>query len=280
MNNPKPATLLYGTVPRIGTIEDVEKSMSSVLAFSDRTASLSSDGPNRSGNQLLAALSAEDYALLAPHLTPVSFAVGDVIIRAGDPIDSLCFLEGGIAGVLDSLDGDRCYAVGLLGSEGVIGWPLLMGDDRSPYDVTMRAESGAALRIPAAALMAAVEASATLRLALLRFVHVFMLQMGRTIVSSLAHSIERRMARWILLYHDRVAGDDICMTHEEFRLMLGVRRSSVTDALHRLEEAQAIRALRARVVVLDRTRLEALAGDTYGRPERDYARLLGASRAA
>lgn len=255
--------------------------MSPVLAFSDRMAAISDhDARPRPGNRLLSGLSAADLALIAPHLTPVSFAVGEVITHAGDPIESFCFLEGGIAGVLDALDEDRRYAVGLVGAEGVIGWPLLMGDDRSPYDVAMRAECGTALRIPAAQLLAAAEASATLRLALLRFVHVFMLQMGRTIVSSLAHSIERRMARWILLYHDRVAADDICMTHEEFRLMLGVRRSSVTDALHRLEEARAIRALRGRVVVQDRARLEAFAGDTYGRPERDYARLLGADRAA
>ncbi|TXC70471.1 Crp/Fnr family transcriptional regulator [Sphingomonas ginsenosidivorax] len=227
------------------------------------------------GNRLLASLAPQDFALLAPHLEPVSFAVGDVITRAGDPIDSLCFFEQGIAGILDSLEDDRRYAVGLVGAEGFIGWPLVMGEDRSPYDVTMRAEHGQALRISARALMDAVDRSPAIRLALLRFAHVFMRQMGRTIVSSLAHSIERRMARWILLYHDRVQADEICMTHEEFRLMLGVRRSSVTDALHRLEEDQAIRAVRARVLVQDRDKLMALAGDTYGQPEQDYARLLG-----
>ena len=227
-----------------------------------------------SGNRLLRGLSDEDLRLLKPHFEPVSFAVGDFITRAGDPIDSICFLEQGIAGVLDTLEDDRRYAVGLIGAEGFIGWPLLMGDDRSPYDVTMRAERGTALRISADRVMAAVDASATLRRALLRFVHVFMLQMGRTIVSSLAHPIERRMARWILLYHDRVQADDICMTHEEFRLMLGVRRNSITDALHRLEGEQAIRALRARVVVHNRAKLMLLAGDTYGRPEQEYQRLL------
>ncbi len=230
--------------------------------------------PCAAGNTLLASLSAGDQALLAPHLKPVSFAVGDFITRAGEPIESLCFLEQGIAGVLDSLEDDRRYAVGLVGAEGFLGWPLLMGDDRSPYDVTMRAEHGQALRIAAPTLLDAIDVSATLRLALLRFTHVFMLQMGRTIVSSLAHPIELRMARWILLYHDRVQADEINMTHEEFRLMLGVRRSSVTDALHRLEEEHAIRALRARIVVHDRARLMQLAGDTYGRPEQDYRRLI------
>jgi CRP-like cAMP-binding protein len=226
-------------------------------------------------NRLLASLSSQDLALLRPHLQPVTFAVGDFIARAGAQIDSICFLEQGIAGVLDSLDDDRRYAVALVGAEGFIGWPLLMGSDRSPYDVTMRAERGRALRVPAEALLAAADQSATLRLALLRFVHVLMLQMGRTIVSSLAHAVDRRMARWILLYHDRVQKDEICMTHEEFRLMLGVRRSSVTEALHRLEGEQAIRSVRARVLVHDRAKLMILAGDTYGQPEEEYARLLG-----
>jgi len=229
-------------------------------------------------NLLLRSLSTQDFALLAPHLTRVPFSIGDPLSHAGDAIDSLCFPEEGIAGVLDALDGDHRYAVGLIGAEGFVGWPLLLGNSRSPYDVVMRAERGEALRIAAEHFVAAAEQSVTLRLSLLRFVNVFMIQMGRTIVSSLAHSIERRMARWILLYHDRVRDDDICMTHEEFSLMLGVRRSSVTDALHRLEEERAIRAGRGRITVRDRAKLMLLAADTYGHAEAEYRRLLGDDR--
>ncbi len=84
-------------------------------------------------------------------------------------------------------------------------------------------------------------------------------------MSSLAHSIERRMARWILLYHDRVREDDICMTHEEFRLMLGVRRSSVTDALSQVGGGPGKSdRCGVRVIVRDRDRLLTLAEDTYG----------------
>jgi CRP-like cAMP-binding protein len=254
------------TITRIGSMRD------------DAPRAREDGAPGRSGNLLLASLSPTDFALLAPHIATATFENGDFITRAGDPIDSLCFFERGIAGVLDALDDDRRYAVGLVGAEGFVGWPLLLGAARSPYDVTMRAEDGHALRIPADAMLAAIDASPTLRTALLRFVHVFTLQMGRTIVSSLAHSIERRMARWILLYHDRTQSDEICMTHEEFRLMLGVRRSSVTDALHRLEEEQAIKGLRARVIVRNRDKLLQLAGDTYGRPEEEYRRLFPAVR--
>ncbi len=230
---------------------------------------------SRPRNRLLASLLPTDLALLTPHLEPTRFNIGDAIVRAGDRIETVCFLESGIGGVLDALEGDRRYAVGLIGSEGFIGWPLLLGDDRSPYDVVMRAEDGSALRLPADRLLAAVDASPTLGAACRRFAQAFMTQMGRTIVSALAHSIEQRMARWILMYHDRVRGDDIWMTHEEFRLMMGVRRSSITDALHRLEEERAIRSLRGQVIVRDRARLTALAGDTYGFAEQEYRRLAG-----
>ena len=226
------------------------------------------------GNALLCVLSEADRAALVPHLEMVPFRNGDMIARAGDPADSICFPLTGIAAVLDSLEGDRRYAVALVGNEGFIGWPLLLGDGRWPHDVVMRAEHGLALRLSAEALQGTLAEHPEIRTVLLRFVGVLMTQMSRTIVSSLAHSIERRMARWILLYHDRVCEDDICMTHEEFRLMLGVRRSSVTDALHKLEQDEAIRSLRGRVIVRDRERLLRLAGDTYGFAEAEYRRLL------
>lgn len=225
-------------------------------------------------NELLRALGPDRCAALAPFLEPIAFRNGDMIACAGDPAESICFPLTGIAVVLDSLEEDRRYAIALIGNEGFIGWPLLLGDDRWPHDVVMRAEHGVAMRLKAPALRAAMEQDPTIGSVLLRFTSVLITQMARTIVSSLAHSIERRMARWILLYHDRVREDEICMTHEEFRLMLGVRRSSVTDALHRLEEEQAIRSVRGRVLVRDRIRLLRLAGGTYGFAEEEYKRLL------
>lgn len=244
---------------------------------------LKSDGagpPRTSGreeNALLRLLSEADRAVLVPRLELVPFRNGDMIARAGDPADSICFPLTGIAAVLDALEGDRRYAVALVGNEGFIGWPLLLGNVRWPHDVVMRAEHGVAMKLSAAALHETMAERPAIRTVLLRFVGVLMTQMARTIVSSLAHSIERRMARWILLYHDRVREDEICMTHEEFRLMLGVRRSSVTDALHKLEEEHAIRSIRGRVIVRDRERLLNLAGDTYGFAETEYRRLLMAT---
>ena len=226
------------------------------------------------GNRLLAALTAPDLALLQPALERISLVVGDTLLSVGEPIEHIYFLEGGIAAVLEVIDGERQHAVGLLGTDGYVGWPILLGDDRSPHDVVLRAEPGTALRISVAQLRRAVEQSDTLRAALLRFIQVFLIQMGRTVVSALSHPVERRLARWILLYHDRVRGDEISMTHEEFRLMLAVRRSSITDALHRLEDTRAIRSVRGRVIVRDREKLLEMAAMTYGPPEEAYQRLV------
>lgn len=231
-------------------------------------------GQHEIGNGLLRALSPADFAILQPHLARVRFAVGDEVAAAGEPIATVRFPEAGIAGILDHAEGDRRLAIGLVGREGMLGWPALLGEECWPHAVAMRAEPGTAIEITATTLAAAAAHSATLRLVLLRFVHVFALQVGQTVCSALIHPVDRRMARWILLYHDRVVGDEICLTHEEFRLMLGVRRSSVTDALHRLEAERAVRGLRGRVIVRDRALLLALAGETYGKPEEAYRRLI------
>lgn len=229
---------------------------------------------SQTNNFLLQNLSAQDFALLQPHLEPVRIGVGEVIARTGDPIESISFFEGAVAGILDSLDEEHRFAIGLVGQEGFVGWPLLLGSRLWPHDVVMRAEEAEAWRLPAPALLQAVSTSASLQATLLRFTNVFMIQMSRTIVSSLAHTVERRMARWILLYHDRVQTDEIAMTHEEFRLMLGVRRSSVTDALRHLMDERAVLTTRGKIIVLDRSKLVELSGATYGSAESEYRRLI------
>lgn len=245
-----------------------------VVPYRDaRRASRTLDQPDI-GNRLLRGLDPADFALLRPHMERVPLAIDSTLATFGAPIETVCFQEGAIAGFLDVLDDGRRLAVGLVGSEGFIGWPLLMGSDRWQHEVAVRSENSSAIRIPAAALTQAVDASPRLRDVLLRFTNTFMIQMSRTIVSNLIHRVDRRAARWLLLYHDRIAGDEIVLTHAELGIMLGVRRASVTGALHMLEGAQVIRSLRGRVVVADRAGLEAIAGESYGFAEAEYRRLI------
>ncbi len=226
------------------------------------------------GNRLLQLLAPEDFRLLAPGLQQVPLEPGAVLARAGDPIEDLCFPEAGVIGFVDVLDSGQRLAVALTGKEGFVGWPLLLGNDRWPHEAVVRAERGTALRIAAADLRDAMAASERIRTVLLRYTSSLTAQMTRTIVSNLIHPVERRTARWFLLYHDRVSGDEIVITHEELGVMLGVRRESITQALHLLEGEGALKGFRGRLMVRDRQVLERFAGETYGFAEAEYARLV------
>lgn len=227
-----------------------------------------------SGNWLLRRMSAADFALLRPLLRRTVVRNGDRLGTTGELIDSVCFPEAGLAGFLDVQPGGN-LAIGLLGREGFVGWPLLMANDRWGHDVVARGRDATALRIDAAPLEAALNASASLRCLLLRYASTFVTQLSQTIVSNLAHPVEKRLARWLLLYHDRLDSDELDITHDELGAMLNVRRASITSALHDLEGSGWIRGFRGRIVVRDRFALESLTADTYGFAEREYARLIG-----
>jgi len=109
---------------------------------------------------------------------------------------------------------------------------------------------------------------------LLRFVQAFTVQVAQTALSNGSYTLEERLARWLLMCHDRVDGDVLSTTHEFLSIMLGVRRPGVTEALHILEGAHVIRAERGLVTVLDRAKLEQVAGESYGVAEAEYARLM------
>jgi CRP-like cAMP-binding protein len=228
-----------------------------------------------SRNALLAALPAEEFELLRPFLKRVSHRSGDVLAQARAPIDPICFPEGGVAAFLAIAAGGQRAAAGLVGYEGVIGVASLLGQTHWSHEVVLRGEDSSAVVIGTDRLLDACRQSPVLNGLLLRFAGILMLQFARTGTANLVSQLERRMARWILLYHDRLEGDEFAMTHEEIGIMLGVRRASATDILHILEGEQAIRNARGRIAVRDRARLEAIAGDTYGEVEAQYRAVIG-----
>ena len=237
---------------------------------------LGMEGPSQrdAGNLLLQRLSPADYALLQPDLRRVTIRSGDRLGERGASIARVCFPESGIAGFLDVLSDGRRVAIGLLGREGFAGWPALLGDEVWPHEVVARGPDATALAIDAADLQVALDASDTLRRLLLRYASSFVTQMAGTLTSNLIQTVEERTARWLLMYHDRIDGDELAITHDELGAMLGVRRSSITDAMHQLEGCGSIRAGRGRLLIRDRAALVALAGDTYGRAEDEYERLV------
>jgi CRP-like cAMP-binding protein len=225
-------------------------------------------------NRLLLALSVQDFSRLEPQLERVPLPVGMRLVEPNTPIEHVYFLEEGIASVVATTPQGRRIEAGIVGREGLSGIPILLGADRTPQECFIQT-AGEGLRIGADDLRRAMASSASLHQHLLRFVQAFMIQIGQTALANGCHTLEQRLARWLLMCHDRVDGDEVFTTHEFLSLMLGVRRAGVTDALKILEERGLISTKRGQVTVLDRAKLEAVAGDSYGVPEAEYARLIG-----
>jgi CRP-like cAMP-binding protein len=187
-----------------------------------------------SQNKLLQALSAEDFALLQPHLSRVRLAVRDVLEARDQPIEQVFFLESAIGSNVASVDHDGEIEVGLFGREGMSGIPVVLGEDRWFQQCFIQV-AGEGLRIGSDDLRQATRMSASLQQLLLRYVQAMMIQTANTAYANGHGKVEARLARWLLMVHDRIEGDEVPLTHEFLALMLGVRRPGVTDALHVLE---------------------------------------------
>lgn len=201
----------------------------------------------------------------------------DILIAANKPITHVHFLESGIASEVAATPEGRRIEVCITGREGMIGVPLLLDVDRTPHETFVQIE-GDTLRIEAAIFRRLIEDRQSLRRILAHYAYVAHLQTAGTALSNGSHALEERLARWLLMCHDRVDGDEFPVTHEFLSTMLGVRRPGVTTAIHSLEGAGMIKARRSYVQVLDRTKLKAAAGDSYGVPETEYRRLIRSGR--
>jgi CRP-like cAMP-binding protein len=229
------------------------------------------------GNRLLASLPASDYRLLEPFLFSEPLSRGATLIEPNAPILHGWFPTGGLMSVIAASGQSEGIEVGLSGREGMIGIPLLLDCDATPHRVFVQV-SGSALRITSKDLKRVLAQSPVLHRRLLRFVQVFNTQATYTSLSNTIHTVEERLARWLLMSHDRHDGDEIPRTHEFLALMLGVRRPSVTIALHSLEGLGFIRSTRGLVTIRRRSDLQEFAGAAYGTPEIEYERLIGPMR--
>jgi CRP-like cAMP-binding protein len=227
-------------------------------------------------NRLLSALSADDYALLAPHLEAVPLEKGQLLIEKNVPFEHVHFPERGLGSVMSSAPNTQRVETSLFGREGMSGISLVLGSAQTPQTSIVQVE-GDGYRIATTALEEVIGRSRSLHRLLLRYVQATVAQTSSTALSNVIQSIEERLARWLLMTHDRMDSDELPLTHEFLSIMLGVRRPSVTTALHVLEGDHLISARRGLVTVLDRGGLIELADGVYGEPEAEYHRLLGPS---
>jgi CRP-like cAMP-binding protein len=223
-------------------------------------------------NKLLNILSPSDLALLQPHLEPVELPQRRYFEKPNKPIEEVCFPHTAVASVV-AAQGDLQVEIGLIGCEGMTGTPLVLGTDR-PAHATFIQIAGQGLRMPASDLRAAMDHSTTMRATFMKYVQVLVVQTAHTAIANSVGKLHERLARWLLMAHDRVETDKLVLTHEFLSIMLAVRRAGVTEAVGKLEEKQLIACSRGVVTVLNRKGLEKTAGTFYGTPEREYRRLV------
>jgi CRP-like cAMP-binding protein len=227
-------------------------------------------------NRLIKAMPALCFAAFADQLEPVDLPLGHVLVEPDLPTRTVFFLEGGLGSIVATAsDGER-IEVGHIGYEGMSGAHLLLKTRRTPNKTFMQA-AGSGFALPVNVLEQVLRQHQTASDLLLRYVQSCELQLAHSALANARYEMPQRLARWLLMCHDRLRDRDLPLTHEFLSLMLGVRRSGVTDQIHVIEGLGIIKATRGNIRMLDRARLEELAGGSYGIPEREYERLIAGS---
>lgn len=217
--------------------------------------------PGAYRNHLLSRLSPEVLQQLAPQ--PVDLPVNLVLYEPNHEIEYAYFPEEGAVSVIAMMEDGNSIEVGTIGREGMACSALLLEIQSVPYRYFIQV-AGHGHRVGATTLTAAAEASKPLRHVVLRFEALFRAQTMQGMACNGLHNIEQRCCRWILMTRDRVDSDEIKLTHEFLALMLGVRRSSVSEVLAPLQEQGLIQSNRGTITILNRQGLEARACECYG----------------
>ena len=216
-------------------------------------------------NRLLRLLTAEDWALVSPHLEPVTLKERHVLEVPRKPITHVYFLKTGIASVVAVNAEDHRIEVGVIGK---------VGDTLAQHSTYMQI-AGEGLRMAQGPFVEAIAKSITMQKVMLKSAQAFMIQTAHTALANGRAKLDERLARWLLMAHDRLDSDAVPLTHEFLAVMLGVRRAGVTVAIHAFERRGLIATRRGQLTVIDRAGIEKVAGSFYGSPETELKRLLG-----
>jgi CRP-like cAMP-binding protein len=219
-----------------------------------------------SSNRILSRLSRKDFALLEPHLEAVDLPARKPLEKRKKRIEQVYFIESGFAFVVANGTSKPSIEVGIIGREGMTGLAVVLGHDRAQHETFIQLP-GKGLRMSADSLREANDRSVSLHRAMLRYANAFLMQTTTTALANGRSKVEERLARWLLMAHDRVDGDELPLTHEFLGMMLGSPRPGVTIALQALEKAGLITTRRSRITIVDRKRLETSANGAYVTPE-------------
>lgn len=225
-------------------------------------------------NRLLAMLPADQRDRLLRAGEEVKMEVRDVLYEPNEPIAFVHFPIDGVASLLTVMDDGGIVEVATVGNEGMVGLPVFLGAGSIPGRAVAQVP-GAAIRIPSTAFQEELGRNGTLRDSLQRYTQALFTLISQSAACNRLHPIDERCARWLLMTHDRVGGDQFQLTQEFLSQMVGVRRASVTVAAGALQKAGLIEYRRGIIRVEDRKGLEAASCECYGVIKREFDRLLG-----
>lgn len=223
-------------------------------------------------NDLLSLFSQEDQERTVASIELVTLKLKEVICEPGEKLKYVYFPISGMLSLVYILENGNPCEVGIIGKEGFVGVPIILGGDTVPYQVIVQGE-GEALRTSVKFLANLFNESNYARNILLRYLQAFITQISQTAVCNIHHPIDKRLCRWILLSLDRVPQNELVMTQDLIATMLGVRREGVAVAAKKLQDEGLIKYSRGKIFVLDRERIENKCCECYEIVDKEFSRL-------
>ena len=223
-------------------------------------------------NLILASLPKAEIARLSPHLSPLPLPAGKTLLAPGEEISYCYFPESGLASVVVAMSDGNTVETGIVGNEGLIGIPVLLGTRSMPMRTFMQI-AGSGFKIKAQRLSDEYEKPGTLRKLINRYFQAHLVLTGQTAACNRLHDIAERLARWLLMCHDRMEEDTFRITHEFLGHMLGTPRSTVTLAAGILQKDGLVDYSRGKVRIHDRKGLEKKACECYRTIRNEFDRL-------
>jgi CRP-like cAMP-binding protein len=240
---------------------------------------LRASGPQkeRRQNHLLAALPSGVRKRLSSEMEVIHFEAGDVLFNPGDTVEFVYFPHRNTMFSLLCSTEATFVEIGVTGSEGFVGVPGILGSDVSPHQVIAQIP-GSATKLRVRALQSEFQRDARVQKILLKYVSSLLAQVSQTALCNRIHTIEERLARWLLISQDRVRAKEMPLKHEFLAKMLAVNRANLTLAALKLKESGLIHYTRARVAVVDRKRLEQVSCSCYRIVRGHFRNVLESSR--